>query len=96
MSDTAVPEGKPRQKKVYDVQLEAWTNQAWAAPAAFALLREQAELCGLDGLGPVHVNVIVNVDGHAYPEQIEELKVRMERLALGEVEVKRERELRNG
>jgi S-adenosylmethionine:diacylglycerol 3-amino-3-carboxypropyl transferase len=44
----------------------------------------------------VHVNVIVDVDGLVYPEQIEELKVRMEALALGEVEVKKVRELRNG
>jgi hypothetical protein len=95
MSDTTVLEGKTH-KKAYRATLTAWCNQAWAAPAAFALLREQAILCGLDDNDGVYITVTLHAGGHAYPSQIAELKARVKTLGLGEVEDVQEHEIRNG
>jgi hypothetical protein len=95
MSDTAVPEGKTH-KKAYRATLTTWCTQAWAAPAAFTLLREQAILCGLANNDGVHVTVTLEVEGHVYPSQIAELKARLGMLDLGEVTDVQEREIGNG
>jgi hypothetical protein len=89
-------EGKPHKLKSYTVRLEANCNQAWAAPAAFAILREQAALHDLSDIEGVFITVTLHAGGQAYPEQVAALSAKLDELYLGELEVMEERELRNG
>ena len=72
-------------KKPYRVTLESRVGRTWAVPAALSLLQDQAKLCGLPNVYGVSINLIVQVEGDATPEQLEELSYRLDALSLGSV-----------
>ncbi len=74
------------EKQGYDVTLEADFTDPALAPAAFQLLRQAGVLYGLPNVGWIRLHMTVEVDGCAYPSQIEGLKKHFDTLWFGGVE----------
>ena len=83
------------EKQSYELTLEADFTDPVFAPAAFQVLRQAAALHGLPNLGWTRIHMTVEVDGSAYPQQIDDLKSHLEALWFGgvrEVKVRPKRE----
>jgi hypothetical protein len=87
---------EPRRKKIYEVRLEACSHDVWAAAGALQTMREQARYYGLDELEGTSLTVELSVSGYVFPEQVEALKEKMDLLMLGDLEITREHEPKNG
>lgn len=74
------------EKQSYDVVLEAYFHDPALAPAAFQLLREAGKLYDLPNIGWTRIHMTVEVDGHAYPAQIDKLREHFDRLWFGDVQ----------
>ncbi len=73
------------EKQSYDVVFEADFLEPAFAPAAFQLLRQAGVLYGLPNVGWIRLHMTVEVDGCAYPSQIEGLKKHFDTLWFGGV-----------
>lgn len=80
----------------YEVKLEAYVNEPWAAAGAYLALLEQAKLHGLEDIDGVYIVVELHVSGRTYERRVLDLETRMEQMAMGELEVTRFKELKNG
>lgn len=87
---------EPRRKKIYEVRLGAYSHDVWAAAGALQAMREQASYYGLSELEGTSLTVELSVSGYVFPEQIEALKEKLDLLMLGDLEITKEREARNG
>ncbi len=75
-----------REKQGYDVTFEADFSEPALTAAAFQLLRQAGVLYGLPNVGWIRLHMTVEVDGCAYPSQIEGLKKHFDALWFGGVE----------
>ncbi len=79
----------------YEVKLECYVGEPWAALGAYQQLLEQAKLHGLVGIDNIFITVDLHVSGPTTERHVLDLETKMGVMGLGELEVTTVKELKN-